>query len=313
MKNKLLALFTNITGIILAVLAIELIIYLQANKNFSGFQFTYSTKPNYWYNINTYYSGDHDIYAGRKPDGLEYTTTPIIIFGCSFAHGHYLNYKQTFSYKLAHILKRPVYNRAVPGKGLSKMYFQSENEAFYRDVPKSNLVIYVMLDDHYRRIKSNYLFIQNPYMDITYKKVADKLVINDYKNPVTCFLQSTYIAKYINGKLINYYINNPDNAEKLTDETVLYFVKTRENLETRWNSKVDFVVVYYENDIKYSDLLSQKLESHGIKVINKNELTDEDLSDDKYFSQVTMHPTEAAWDLLTPLIAEKLKEYKIVR
>lgn len=311
MKNKF-ALFTNIIGIILAILAIELIIYQQANERFQirehkKLPFSYSAKPLYWYDINTYYSGkDNDNVAGRKPDGLEYKTTPITIFGCSYAHGQYLNHKQTFSYKLAHMLKRPVYNRAVPAKGLAKMYYQSENEAFYRDVPKSDLVIYVMLDDHYRRMKSSYLDIQEVYMHVTYKKVGDKLIINDYKNPIICFLHSTYIAKYINSKLVNHYINNPQNADKLTDEALLYFIETRKNLEEKWNTKVDFVVIYYNHWLRYGDLLREKLEANGFKVINTNELTNENLFTNKYYSPTTLHPTEDAWDLLTPKIVEKL-------
>lgn len=306
MKNKFILLFTNIIGIIFAILAIELIICLSSYKDLEELKLSYTTKPNSWYNINTYYSGEHDVYAGRKPDGIEYKTAPIVVFGCSFAHGQYLNYKQTFSYKLAHMLKRPVYNRAVHGKGLAKMYFQSENETFYKDVPKSDLVIYIMINDHYRRIKSDYISMGSSNMDVTYKKVGDKLIINDYKNPIVCFLHSTYIAKYINSKLVNHYINNPKNADKLTDEVLRYFVETRENLENKWGTKVDFVVVYYDNGIRYSGLLRQKLESHGFKVIDKNELTNEEIYADKYYSQVTNHPTEAAWDLLTPKIVEKL-------
>ena len=63
------------------------------------------------------------------------------------------------------------------------MYYQSENDTFYKDVPKSELVIYVMLDDHYRRMKSNYLDTTEIYRHRTYKKVDNELILNDYKNP----------------------------------------------------------------------------------------------------------------------------------
>ena len=106
------------------------------------------------------------------------------------------------------------------------MYYQSENERFYKDVPKSDLVIYIMLDDHYRRMKLDYLNPIEIYKDRSYKKVGNELVLNDSKNPLTCFLHSTYISKNISSMWIRNYINNPKNAEKLTDETLLYFIKT---------------------------------------------------------------------------------------
>ena len=105
---------------------------------------------------------------------------------------------------------------------------------------------------------------------------------------------------------IRNYINNPKNAEKLTDETLLYFIKTRENLEKNWGTKVDFVVIYYNHRLRYGDLLRSKLEKNGFKVININQLTNEDLFTDKYFSQQTLHPTEEVWDLLTPKIVDFL-------
>lgn len=312
MKDKIVVVI-NIIGIILAFLIVELIIYQDANKIFQKINpnkgklpFSYTSKPAYWYDINTYYSGANNNASGRKPDGLKYNSTPIVIFGCSYAHGQYLNYNQTFSYKLSEQLKRPVYNRAVPGKGLAKMYFQSQNDTFYKDVPKSNLVFYVMIEDHYRRMKSSYQNTVELHMNVSYKKVGDKLIINDYKNPIACFLHSTYIAKYITNKWINHYINDPKNAEKLTDEALLYFTETRKNLENRWGTKVNFVVIYYNHWLRYGDLLRNKLEANGFTVINTKELTDENLFSDKYLSPQTMHPTEAAWDLLTPKIVEKL-------
>lgn len=313
MRNKIVILI-NIVGIILAFLGVELLIYQNANKVFQklnpnkgNLPFSYTAKPSYWYDINTFYSGENNDSRGRKPDGLKYNSTPIVIFGCSYAHGQYLESNQTFSHKLSELTKRPVYNRAAPGKGLAKMYFQSENEAFYRDVPKSDLVIYVMIEDHYRRMKSSYQNTIELHMNVSYKKVGDKLVINDYRNPIVCFLHSTYIAKYITSKWVNSYINNPKNAEKLTDEALLYFVKTRKNLENKWGTKVNFVVIYYNHWLMYGDILRRKLETNGFTVINTKELTDENLFSDKYLSPQTMHPTEAAWDLLTPKIVEKLE------
>ena len=311
--QKKIILFINLFSIILSLFIVEIILYENANAIYQNkfkaktkLQASYTTEPSYTYNINDFYSGDSDDISGRKPDGLQYNTTPITIFGCSYTQGQYLAYNQTFSYKLSEILKRPVYNRAVPAKGLAKMYYQSEHETFYKDVPKSDLVIYIMLDDHYRRMKSNYLDTTQIHRHRTYKKLGNDLIFNDYKNPISCFISSTYISKYITGKWIEHYIDNPKNADKLTDEALLYFIKTRKNLEKNWGTKVDFVVIYYNHWLRHGELLRTKLEENGFKVINTNQLTNENLFTDKYFSPQTLHPTEEVWNLLTPKIVDFL-------
>ena len=73
----------------------------------------------------------------RQPEGLNYKNKPpIIIFGCSFAHGTILlNRNQTIGSKLSKITKRPVYNRGIQGGGLADMYWQTTEDDFYKEVP----------------------------------------------------------------------------------------------------------------------------------------------------------------------------------
>lgn len=293
--------------------AIEHKIYDDSTKGFyervTGRQpnkFKYLTKPIYGLKLENFFVGGDNDFGGRAPDGLEYNSTPITVFGCSFAYGQYLDYNQTFSYKLAHTLKRPVYNRSIPGKGLAKMLFQSESDEFYKDVPPSDTVIYIMLDDHYRRMKLSFIEISDAYMHVTYTKKGNKLIKDDFNSPIKCFLNSTYLNKYIKSHWVHHYKNDPKYADKITDEVLLYFIQTRKNLETRWNTKVDFAVIFYDSWLNHQDLLKEKLEKNNFKAIKIQELTDENLLSDKYFSQKTIHPTEAAWDLLTPKIIERL-------
>lgn len=312
--GKKLIIIINLLSIVVLLLVAEAVIYKHSNKIYqtrfkteAKLPLSYSTKATYSYDINTFYTGAPDNFSGRKPDGLEYKTNPITVFGCSYAHGQHLNYNQTFSYKLSKLLKRPVYNRAVPAKGLAKMYYQSEHETFYKDVPKSDLVIYIMLDDHYRRMKSNFLDTTEINKHRTYKKVNNELILNDNKNPLLCLLHSTYTHKAATSMFVEHYINNPKNADKLTDEAALYFIKTRENLEKKWGTKVNFVVIYYNHWLRHGDLLRKKLEENNFIVINSNQLTNENLFTDKYFSKETLHPTEDVWDLLTPKIVDFLE------
>lgn len=244
----------------------------------------------------------------RFPDGLKYKNNkPILVFGCSFAHGdNYLKQNQTFSYKLSELLKRPVYNRAAIGFGLAEMYYQTLNKEFYKLVPKTDTVIYIMMSDHYRRMLS-YKF--DPLEDFfRIRFTADKnnnLIADTYNNPLKNFLKSTYISGFYNAIWAKTYIRNTNNKEKLTDLALLFFIKSREELEKNMNNKINFIVVFYNsNDIQYVDILSKKLIKNNFKVIKTKDITNEILSKDKYMYKG--HPSEKAWNLLTPLIAKQI-------
>ncbi len=309
--KKIFIIIVNLALIYYIWFRVECTIYNQhanemRSKGFWTAGFEHLTKPYYAINLKTHFKNQDDISYGRKPDGLQYSGLPTVIFGCSYAQGQQLKYNQTFSYKLANILKRPVYNRALSGKSFPLMYFQSENDFFYKDVPPCDTVIYVMINDHYRRMKLSFFHVTNNWMEITYKTENEKLKKEDFSNPVKCFINSMYITKHIKYIWAYNYANNAKNAEKLTDEALTYFIETRKNLESRWNKKVNFIVFMYDYPIKFGNMLPNKLKANNFKVITLRELTQEDIYSEKYLSPITKHPTEEAWDLLTPLIAEKI-------
>ncbi len=244
----------------------------------------------------------------RPIAGNEYKNNPITVFGCSFAYGQYLKNNQIFSYKLSKMVKHPVYNRAFPGKGLSNMYFQVSDEKFYEIVPQSDYIIYIMIDDHYRRALSINCapFEYWQMYNYKYDKKQDKLILTNFL-PFNRILYNSYLYRLIKAFQINKYINNPKNADNLTDFVLAHFVKSREELEKHWNKKVNFIVILYEG-VKYSDLLREKLGQNGFVVVNVPSLTNENLDEPQYKMQDNWHPTEAAWDLLTPLIVEDLEK-----
>ena len=244
--------------------------------------------------------------SGRKPDGLNFKAQkPIVVFGCSFAYGHYLYQNQTFSYKLANILQKPVYNRAIAGAGPQYAYYQTLTEEFYEEIPKTDTIIFVMIDDHYRRILGEMFSISDQDLNLHYKIINNNLVMDNYKNYLLNYFKHSNTLKFIRHKYKNYYIENPNNAEKMTNDLMLYFIKTRENIEKKWNNKINFYVIFYE-EIKHQDMLQKKLKENNFKVIKTSQLTNENLSSEEYKMLDNGHPKESAWNLLTPLIAKEL-------
>lgn len=262
------------------------------------------------------YNYSTSIQYSRPPVGLNYKTSPITIFGCSFAYGQLLKINQTFGAKLSEQTKHPVYNVAIPGRGLSEMYFLSTDNNFYKKVPPSNSVIYIFIDDHYRRMLLPTFHTISIWQNYNYKydKKNDKLIMTNYL-PLNKIFSNSYFCKLINNYLTYKYINNPKNAEELTDLTLVYFIKTRENLEKRWNKKINFTVIIYEqNKQLYKNLLRKKLEQNGFIVIDTRDITKEDLNNQKYKAEEVDfgHPSEAAWDLLTPLIIKELNKKNVI-
>ncbi len=305
-KKIIFILFANVIILILLLFVCDFLIYSYYYKTYDNLydklKFKYLAKVNYLIDLKTYFNGSNNIYRGRKPDGLEYSENkPIVLFGCSFAHGQFLNYKQTLSYKLAHTLHRPVYNRAVPAHGIQQMYWQTSMPQFYVDVPPAKDVIFILIDDHYRRMHVHFMDILDHHFNIHYSKKHNDFVLDNTNNYLINILKSSYTFKFLNIKYSDYYVKSPKNAEKLTDEALWFFVKTRENLEKNWNEKFKFTVIILD-EIKYKDILKKKLKDNNFNIVEISDLTNEDLSDSKYLAEETNHPKEEMWDLLTPLI-----------
>ena len=203
MKKIIKILIVNVLLLALFIGILDGLVYnlnKYSNRMFASYHFQYSFKNPYVFckDIKTYFTDITDKNGGRQPEGLEYKSSPLLIFGCSFALGQWLEQSQTLGHKLSVILQRPVYNRAVGGQSLQEMYYQSENPVFYEQVPDSDSAIYVMIDDSIRRTYVTNCEFMETWFLLHYDVKKGKLVYQDYSNPVTNFLKSLYIVKLLN-------------------------------------------------------------------------------------------------------------------
>lgn len=322
MKNKreiIYILLANILIIFVLFCIMEFIAYNQAltifnkkiNDKTRSVSFSYSSKlPNYLRNFKKFFNGVNMSY-GRLPDGLEYKgKPPIVVFGCSFAYGFFLEPNQTFSYKLAELLKRPVYNRAANAWSTHHMYYQTLQDSFYEDTQNADTYIYIMIENHLSRIHLEHFYIVDEHVYLHYNLKDGKFVMNNYKNKFSNFIRALYTRRYFNHyNSINYKNGNKKKLEKRIDLVHRYIKESKDNIESRLGKKINFIVVYFEkNDwtIPGKEILTKKLNEDGIQAFSTMELTDEDLNAEEYNMIENGHPKEAAWDLLTPLIAKKI-------
>lgn len=103
----------------------------------------------------------------------------IIVFGCSFAEGVFLQADETLSGQLSKYTQRTAYNMGVSASSPSYMLYLSEYNKFYDLIKvQPEYIIYVIIPDHINRIYQNKYGIAN--IDHTsyigYKEHNGKLV-----------------------------------------------------------------------------------------------------------------------------------------
>ena len=241
---------------------------------------------------------------GRSPEGLEYNKKPIVIFGCSFAYGYRLAPEQTFSYKLAHYAKMPVYNRAQTGWGIQHMLYQTKIDKIYEQIPEPQYVIYVFIDDHIKRLYATAVSEWNIISDeqnLRYKEKNGHLIEIKNTNPILRRIKRLYLVNEIHRVLVQKYISNPKNNKSCIEFALKHFIEAKAEMQQRWKD-TKYIVLLYSSENEY---LKTKLEENGFTVIKTSELTNENLNSPQYM-RADLHPTEQAWDIIVPELFKKL-------
>lgn len=239
----------------------------------------------------------------------ENTMKPIILFGCSFAHGSQLEWEQTFAYKLSKKTKRNIYNRAIGACGIQHMYYMLTHSEFYETLPKNpEYIIYVYIPTQMMRL-SNYVYpsemVSNgPYLhyDIKEKElVLRKEITQLYKS----FLFKRLMAE-IDEKN---HATNPNVREKNSELAIKLFVESKKMLLEKY-PKTKFVILRYNVDYDGEEgfenpKMWEELEKEGFIIIKSRDLIGRNYREDET-TMDNIHPSEAAWDLLVPKLVEEL-------
>ncbi len=312
MKKTILFIGINLFLIFIVLLITELIIWnhentflrslnvfppsIQRLKFHPGIK-NFSFNPNLFPNPNEGW--------GRAPEGLQYNKKPIVIFGCSYAYGYNLEKEQTLSYKLANLAKQPVYNRAWTGWSVQHMLYQTRLEKFYEQIQEPEYVIYVYLNDHLRRLYLMSFAAWNILADeqnLRYKEKDGNLIQIQNNNPILRQIKRLYLTNELHRIYVEKYILK--DKQKCYDFALKHFVESKNEMQKHWEN-TKYIVLFY-NDTSDNKVFKTNLEKNGFIIIDSSDLTNENLKDSKYMMP-NEHPTEAAWDLITPKLIEKLK------
>ncbi len=222
---------------------------------------------------------------------------PIILFGCSYTYGVFLENNQTFSYKLSNYTNRTVYNRGVAGTGLPFMYYQLKETDIKKDIPDTEYIIYTFINDHLNRLYKYRSWTQAENTNIVYKLEENKLVES---KPVSTLYMETYISRVIEEEFANIQVKN-----KKYDKLFYALMDESMKLAKEKYPGVKFVFLVYDSASKK---LINRLKDKGFIVIYVSELLNSrnEIKKEKYFVFDKCHPSEEAWDLLVPKLAAKL-------
>lgn len=317
MKTKLIII--NLLLIIIAFCTIEIISFtiaqIQYKKKYEMMYGQEKYKPfKYSLNMTSARENLDNILHNdmRQPENLYSSKKPILLFGCSYTYGMNLKQEQTFGHKIAEMTERPVYNRAMNGKGLQHMYYQLSNDKFYDEIKSEpEYIIFVFI----------YHFFTTRLYEYTFEPFDNFFNLRYYPNKTDSngkLIEKTpFLPKYFNGlytvKLLEHlnvlYKTSAFNKEKYEDFMFLTLEKSFEEAKKHYPN-VKFVVfcfdTFWNEHDKYPDFLD-RLRDSGILVIKMNELVDFDYKNSIYnISENDNHPNEYFWNLVTPKFVEKL-------
>lgn len=256
-------------------------------------------------------------FKGSKEDAS------IILFGCSFAYGAFLEENETFAYKLSKLTGRTVYKRAICAMGLGQMLYLTESEILYNSLnDKPEFAIYVYIPDHLFRSCYYKYGISSDYGNNYYLSYVLKDGILAEKTPAINYLNSMAIFRDISKNILCSYKNYATNDDENFDFIKAHFTKAKNNLQKVYPD-LKFVIIkyafndnnpdFYDKDSsEYANMTSfnskrwKELEDEGFIVLDVKKLTGIDVNDEKY-QLPDKHPNAKAWNIITPKVIESLK------
>lgn len=238
----------------------------------------------------------------REPVGLNYTKRPIMLLGGSFIYGLHLEGEHTPHYKLSELSKRPVFNYALPGKGLQHSLFVIQNKLYDKRMQNPEYVVYVMIYDHIRRMYSQVMFNDNtgqPIYKIT--KDGDVKLVHDYFPFYKKFFTLYFINNIYYFKL--FYKDNPTHHRN----ALAYFKAMKKEINKQYPD-AKFIILLYDDYFKFG-LYIPEFKREGLTVIQTKELTGVNFYSPEYQIDAKhgdLHPTESVWDIVMPALVKEL-------
>ena len=293
MKKIFNIILCNILVGLLILSILEIGLFLNYKKNHP--EIIYEIKEVKYNNVLEYYNP-------RPFQGTKYKKQPLIIGGCSFAFGQGLKNEETFDYRLSHITKRPVYNIALPGKGLQHNLYYVQNMLKDKNIQNPEYFIYVIMSDQIRRLYTPVCL--HDFTGFPEYKLNKKNKL-ELKNDTYPFYKQLYVYYFFNNLYYSYVgYKNLEQHSKLVKE---YLRERKEAIKEQY-PKIKFVVLFYGDYDKYFNLSLDELEKEDFIFIHTQDISEINVFAEGYhLAPNDFHPSAKTWEILTPAFANELK------
>jgi len=291
MRSRFLKIFVNVLSIAVILIVFDWLLVARFHYNaFSVFESALS-KPD------------------RLEQNLPYNKNkrPAVTIGCSFVYGFNISQEETLAYKLQKLTKRKIYNLGLNASGIQHVLYKLQYMDFFDSGLNPEYIIYVFITDHIRRMYSDYFELYTAEKSLKYEKkggyfepISPDISLFDY-------IKASYTAKKINNILFR--LKSDDEKFNLFK---LYLTECRKELKKKYPD-AKFAVIVYNSELDthgsspFKTSRWKELEDEGIIVINFDIDEYKFLNDEEYKTEDKNHPSGRAWDVLAPVIAEKLK------
>lgn len=250
---------------------------------------------------------EKDLLSNLRP--VEYRDTnkqPIILFGCSYTEGFGLEENETFSRKLADYTNRTVYNRGKSGTGIPFLYYQLTNDKVIEELPQNpEFVIFTLIPDHFPRLFRYRNFVLTGDHTLRYKIKNDKLIID---KPIFKCLHSLFSVI-----ILEEYLTEKKDQEENSNNNPLFnkLLNDSYNLIKKNFKNSKFVIIYYKSPSDKDDFNDKKIYNYieknkDVILIDISKEIPNIQDNEEMWLTDNNHPSAKAWDLIVPMVTEKL-------
>lgn len=279
------------------------------------------------YILNSYFKHPHSVYLHgcenlRPIAGEEYTSAPIVLFGCSITYGNLLNDDNNFSGVLSKVAKRPVYNMAYDGWSPAYMLKQLEENRNLLFIKEPEYIIYTFIKDHKKRLVfyQGWGFETQLYLRYSFDKNGEL-----YSLPCRYpFYWRLFTTKYIQHAIEKI---KSKKTEQIDELLFCIFERSTSIVKNRWPNAKLVMLVYndemcqneknkelYRTEDTLTKVEQEKFKEMGFEIYNMEELVSRSLCGEEYHARCPMygdvdhhHPSSKMWEEFVPKLVEKLK------
>ncbi|MBQ9245080.1 hypothetical protein IJ182_02300 [bacterium] len=219
------------------------------------------------------------------------TKKPIVLLGCSYTWGDYIEYENIFSSVLSRKTNRTVYNLGLSGGSLLEMlYILRNNDALKRLAPDRKdveYVIYTYIGDHRYRLYFNF------------RPKSPHFRVSDHGQHLKYIHDNPFLYSLLLDKIKSHYVYKCNVSYKLQR---LFIKETYREVKKKFPNAKFVILIYYD----YGDEDWEELKNDGIIVLNVYDLVQFKINEDKDYQVQDGHPNGKAWNTIVPPLVEEL-------